>query len=108
LREFGLENGRPDQCGVLLSINQINGGIWVFAIELKKDAIKNDGEEMMINIAENISLPIIVVNYDSMPPDDKGDRVILHDTLLSRAKHLVGDKLGQLAHNINIYKLVVN
>ena len=106
LRGWGLDEDRPDVSGVLLSINEMNGGRWVFAVETKKDAVLTSGRNIVIDIAFAVDIPVIVVDHGSTPPNDTGDRVVVKDKLLARSKAIIGSKLNDLAPGIAVYTLV--
>jgi len=105
LRGFGLETDRPDQLGVMLSVNDMNGGRWGFAIELEPNAVLNKAASSLAAFARALPFPIIVSSYDRLPPHDTGDRVIVKDELLPRSKRLVGNVLAILDEGVKMYEL---
>jgi hypothetical protein len=90
----------------MLSVNDLNGGRWGFVLELEHDAVRTKGSDIVCEFARQISVPVIIASFDSIPPHDTGDRVVVKDELLPRAKQLAGKHLGTLASGISIYELI--
>jgi hypothetical protein len=107
LRGFGDINDRPDKNDIMLSINDVEGQHMIYAIELKKGSYLNSGKNIILDIVKKINLPVIVSDFDSVYPNDKGDYVIIHSSLLNRAKNIIGEHIEQLSDNINSYKLII-
>jgi len=107
LRGIGSENDRPDINGVMCSDNFLNGGHWVFVIELIPEAATTSGLSMVKQLVECFDIPVIISNYDSIPPNDTGDRVIIKDSLKTRSKKLMGELIQYLDDDkvMGIYKL---
>ena len=103
---MGNEDDRPDKTGVMLSINALNGGTWIFAIETKENAIKTTGKNIVLDVVKKVNLPMIVSSYDKLPPFDTGDKVVVKASLLSRSKFLIGEKLDELSDDVSIYRLI--
>lgn len=91
----------------MFSINDMNGGRWLFAIETRPDAIMTSARSMALAMVGSIDLPMIVVDHGSVPPDDKGDRVIIKAELLHRSTRLMGPRLAEMAPGVDIYRLEV-
>lgn len=110
LRGYGADNDRPDQNGIMVSVNDMNGGRWIFVIEIQPNAFRTTGKNIILDIASKIDLPVIVVDYNSKPPNDKGDYVIVKKSLLNRSKQLIREHLGFLdeSEEFGIYNLMVN
>lgn len=110
LQGMGLPEDRPDLSGVMCSANKLNGGSWVFAIETKQDAAMTTGRNMIERITSLAITPVIIVNYDAVPPDDKGDRVVVKAELESRSSKLCGSFLHYLdkEKTMGVYELVVH
>lgn len=106
LEGAGEPDDRPDNSGVMLSVNDMNGGTWVFALETKPNAILTSARNIVLNVARAINLPIIVSSHGVLPPHDTGELVIVKDALLSRCRYLAGEKMHQLAADVAIYKLI--
>ena len=109
LRGYGFENEhRPDKCGLIVSVSALNGGVWIFAQELVKDAALTTGKQMLIAVASDVDVPVIVVSSGSRPPDDTGDFTIVKSKLRVRAVNMTGECLGYLdADNVyGMYELV--
>lgn len=106
LRGYGEEEDRPDKVGALVSVNTFNGGKWVLAIETKPNALMTSASSLVRSVAGKVHLPVIVVNSDSRPPNDTGDRVVVQDGLLPRSSQLVGSKLGELSGGFGVYNLL--
>jgi len=109
LRGYGQTADRPDKSNVMISINHLNKGTWIFAIETKPDAFKTTGKQMILDTATKVNLPVIVVKAESRPPHDYGDYAIVRNSLKDRAQAMIGRQLGWLdqAQEFGIYKLVV-
>lgn len=106
LRGIGSEKDRPDLSGVMISINNLNGGTWIFIVELEENAILGKGKEIILDIVNKFNIPAIVTSYGTKPPHDTGEKVIVKDSLLSRSKGLIGNKIDNLSENVNIYQLI--
>jgi hypothetical protein len=104
-RGAGAEHDRPDKCRVMLSISKINGGIWIFAIELSPGAIRGPGRRMVLAAAERVDVPVIVVSHGILPPHDTGDLTVVKDSLLHRCQGMIGDALADLADGFKVYRL---
>jgi hypothetical protein len=104
---LGREEDRPDKIGVLLSVNNINGGAFVFAIEQQEDAVRTTGRHLTVLAAQHFKLPLIVIDHDAVPPRDVGDRVVINRDLTKRAASMLGASLGSLAEGVDIYELKV-
>lgn len=102
----GADEDRPDLTGVMLSVNDLNGGSWGFAVELESGALIGKGAAAVARFADSIPFPVIVASYESLPPDDTGDRVVVKDQLLQRAKSLIGAELATLREGVKVYELI--
>jgi hypothetical protein len=102
---MGALQDRPDQSGVMLSINDLNGGTWIFIVEIKEGAVLSTGRNIIVEMVNKIDLPAIVVSFGKTPPHDTGDMVIVKDSLLPRSRRLIGQKLGILVEGIGLYDL---
>ena len=105
-RGFGSDNDRPDQNGVMFSINKIENQIYAVAIELTANAINTTGKDMAIQIASAQKLPIIVVKHGVKPPNDSGDYVIIHNTILHKCKNIIGNFIKHLSDEVVMFELV--
>lgn len=105
---FGLDSDRPDKSGVLCSLSEMNGGTWVFVLEDKPGALKTTGKGMVEALAKSHEVPVIVLKYDSKPPHDYGDVVVVKDSLKHRATKMIGRLRGFLDEDmtLGIYDLV--
>jgi hypothetical protein len=110
LKDYGDEDARPDKCHVMLSVNTMNGGNWIFAMETEKDAVITTGKEIIMELIESLLLPAIVVKHGFNPENNKGDYVIVHQLLLFKSKQLIGKFLGYLddEETFGMYELKVN
>lgn len=109
LRGCGLPSDRPDLNGVVCTFGAMNGGQWCFVIELSKDASTTTGLAMVERLASIASFPVIIVDHDARPPDDKGDRVVVRNDLKRRAAKICGQSLGFIDDKgqLGMYELVV-
>lgn len=106
LRGTGLaEDDRPDASGVMLFVMPFNGGTWGFAMELEPGAVLGKGARAVTAFARSIPHPVIVTSYEREPGLDTGDRVVLKDELLPRAKSLIGAELAILEEGVKVYEL---
>lgn len=94
LRGTGAEEGRPDKCGVMVSINTMLGGPFIIVIETRPGALETSGKAMVLDTIGRINLPCIVVDHASRPPHDEGDRVIVTPHLYHRTQRMRGAFLG--------------
>ena len=105
-RGFGSETDRPDHNGVMFSINKIENQIYAVAIELTENAITTSGKDMAIQIASAQKLPMIVIKHGTIPPNDTGDYVIIHNTILHKCKNIIGDFIEHLNDEVVMFELV--
>jgi hypothetical protein len=111
LHGAGMLEDRPDISGVQCSANMLNGGKWMFVIEVKPNAVMTTGKSMVKTLTALSNVPVIIVDYNSKPPCDRGNRVVVKNALLARcSKRLIGEFLGYLDNDksMGIYKLVIN
>lgn len=106
LRGLGLDHDRPDKSQVMITVNEMNGGIWICVIELIEDALINEGKEIVLDIVSRLDLPAVVVDFDS--PDDIGERVVIKKDILLKTDNFRGGYLGHLDRNVGIYELVTS
>ena len=107
LQGFGSEQDRPDINGVMISACKFNNGTWLFIIETVKNAVLTTAKDMIIQMVNQFDFPAIVSDYESKPPDDKGDYTIIKESLLPRCKRMAGDLIEYLDSDkrIGLYKL---
>jgi hypothetical protein len=95
--------------GVLCTHNTIDDGSgrFVFVIELWEGAALSTGREVVERLARVADVPIVVVNYGMVPPDDRGDRTIVRAELKHRARAMLGEFLEYLdvEEQIGVYEL---
>lgn len=110
LRGAGREKDRPDKSGVMISINELNGGMWIFVVELEENAARMRGKQAIMAVASRVDLPVIISSYGEEAPNDFGSYTIVKDTLLPRARQLIGKRRGFLDADkkFGVYDLVVN
>ena len=99
---WGEDQDRPDKSGIMVSVNKLNGGTFIFAIETRENGIKSN---IVTQMVDKFNLPVIVVDHESKPPHDTGDYVILKKSLKKRAKSMKG-KFIRHTSNASIYKLL--
>jgi hypothetical protein len=87
----------------------MNGGQWVFVIELFEGAALTTGRSMIERLTVLASVPVVIVDYATSPTTGKGDRVVVKAELQSRSSRIKGGFLEHLddAQSIGIYELVV-
>jgi len=86
LNGIGREEDRPDLCGVLVSINNMGVGDFAFAIEVEPGAARTLGASMIEEMATRVPLPVVLVSFGSVPPDDAGDFVVVTDLVRKRRR----------------------
>ncbi|MGI9570000.1 MAG: hypothetical protein ACR2PH_09760 [Desulfobulbia bacterium] len=105
LRGYGGDGDRPDDAGVLFSDNVIEEQRYFTAIETKEGALDGGGGlKTALEIARAYPIPMLVVDYGQKPPTT-GDRVIIHDKILHRAKRIAGELLVK-HDDVGIYELL--
>jgi hypothetical protein len=107
LRGGGRDQDRPDRIGAMFTVNDIGGGIFSFAIETRPNALRTSAREMALDAARNLPFPTIAVAYGSLPPNDRGDWVIIRDELVEKYHRNVGPLIERLAHDVGMYELVI-
>jgi hypothetical protein len=105
LRGFGEEKDRPDKIGLMLSISNFNGGVWIFAIETKEDAINTTGKDIILDIIDKVDIPVIVSDFNTKIGEDYGDYVILKEKLESKASKIKGEHISEYSEGVNMYRL---
>lgn len=103
---FGHQDDRPNDVGVMITVQDIPDGRFALALEFKPGAALGAGRRMIADVATATRLPVIVSDYESLPPDDKGDRVAVHTSILYRARRLVGPLIEWLGPDVALYTLV--
>jgi hypothetical protein len=56
-------------------------------------------------MVKRLNFPVIISNYGVMPPDDKGDRIVVKNSLLYRSRNIRGKFLNKLAPDVGVYIL---
>lgn len=90
----------------MVSINRVENGIFGLALEIRNGAVLTSAAAMVAQVARTSLLPVIVSDYESLPPDDKGDRVALHHSILYRARAMTGALIEWLAPDVALHVLV--
>lgn len=106
MRGHGGLGDRPDKTGVMVSVNQIDNGLFCLALELWPGAVVTSGAAIIAAVTIATQLPVIISDYESLPPNDKGDRVAVHTSILYRSRRMVGALLAWLAPDVALYELV--
>jgi hypothetical protein len=105
-----MPDDRPDKSGLMCSFVKAPGEkfTFVWVIEIKPGAVLNDGKAMMERLATRSASPIIVFDYASTPPNDKGDRVVVKHELAARSTRMLGKFLTYLDEDrsMGVYELV--
>ena len=102
LRGIGREEDRPDRSGVMLSYNLLNGGMFGFAILLRRC---EPLPEILLTAARMVRLPIVVVDHRSRPPFDTGDYVLISEELAPRAKTMLGPLMRTYPQHVRLHRL---
>lgn len=110
LRGAGLPEDRPDLSGVMCTANFMKEESFpfVYVIELKEGAVLGTGRAIVERLTERSGTPIIIVNHDSRPPTDYGDRVVIKVEFEERAQRMMGKFITYLDTNrtMGVYELV--
>lgn len=109
VKGFGTPQDSPKQNGVLVWVNKSNGGEWIYVIELTPNAATTTGKNIIMHIAHQINLPVIISKYNSRPPNDKGDFVMVKSSLLHRTNSMRGKLIAFLdeAEQFGVYELKI-
>ena len=99
---------RPDESNVMLSVSEFNGGTWIFVQEIKRNAYRTTGKNIIIDAIKKVGLPVIVSAFDTKFGEDYGDYVILSEKMEKRAGKIKGEYLTGLSDGINVYKLIAD
>lgn len=105
-RGYGNEEDRPDLSGVMLNIYNLNGGVYIFVIEVEEGSVLGKGKNIILDMVKKYDYPAIVTSYGVEPPHDTGNMVILKDSLLTRAKRIMGEKIADLTEGVSLYNLI--
>lgn len=105
-RGFGTIDSRPDKNGVMISINNFNGGRWIFVLDVKKDAHKTTGKSIIIDMITKFNLPAIVLAHDNLEKG-KGDYVIITKEMKARSSQIIDGFIENLG-DLEIYKLKIS
>lgn len=105
---IGHDDDWPDNCGVMTWLTEMNGGTWIFVVELWKDAATTTGARMLTSIANKSVHPLIISNFDTPPEEDYGDRVVIKKELLPRTELMRGEHLEFLDadEEVGVYELI--
>lgn len=111
LRGVGFAGDRPDLSGVLYQVNEKLRGekfTWPIVTELRQDALFGKGRSLVKRVVTLNAHPVIIVDCDALPPDDKGDRVIVKEELAPRSRRLMGKFVDYLDEDrsMGVYELV--
>lgn len=107
LRGAGSPEDRPDKSGLMVSVNEIEGRRWIIAMDLRKNAHRTTGKNILIDMLIRYQLPVIVVDYANLEKG-RGDYVVIHDSMKPRASKLIGKHLGAIREDIQIYDLIIH
>jgi hypothetical protein len=105
-RGFGTDEDRPDKSGLMLSINNMNGGWWIFGIE-DRDRALYAAKHVVIQMMNTANLPAIISKHDARPPNDLGDYVVVRRDMLPRAQRIIGSLIDYLdtEQEFGVYQL---
>jgi len=81
---------------------------FVYVIELREGAVLGTGRAIVERLTELSATPVIVVDCDSKPPSDYGDRVVIKAEFENRAQRMMGKFLTYLDvdKKMGLYELV--
>jgi len=89
----------------MFSVNTMNGGLFAYALELRTGAIIGTAANMVVEVASATRLPLVVSDYESLPPEDKGDRVAAHVSILYRARSMLGALIDWMSPEVALHQL---
>jgi len=108
LMGLGEENDNPHINKVMVSLNEFNGGRWIFVIDVEKNAHLTTGKNIILDMIDKYHLPVIISDSESRFPNDKGDYVIIHKNLENRSKYIMGEFISKFSEDANVYKLIIS
>lgn len=106
LRGIGAEDDRPDLCGVMCAINDVESGTFTFAVELTEGAALSSGSAMIAACVRAYPFPTIVSSFGRRPPDDSGDMIAADQVRPGCSRRNLGKVVGLLEPDIYIHQLV--
>ena len=90
----------------MLSVNDLPDGRFALALELRSGAVEGPAAQMVAEVASRTKLPVIVSDFESLPPNDRGDRVAIHTSIMYRSRRLMGRIIGWLGPDVALCELV--
>jgi len=97
-RGYGGEEDRPDKNGIFIALpSPFNGGSWIVVMDQVKDAHRITGKRIILDVANQIDLPVVIVDHDNLK-DSMGDYVIIKDSLQHRSSQIKGKFIGDFGH----------
>ncbi len=105
LQGFGRLRDRPDKCGCMVTVNDANGGRWIFAVDVTEGAHRTTGAGVIRAVSDAVRLPVVVVLNEHLILG-KGDFVMLREDQESRAGKIKGAFVERV-NGLNKYVLVV-
>lgn len=103
LRGVGSDGDRPDQVGVMFSVNRTPLGNIGMAIEAREGALFSTGREMACAFVRSMNLPLVVVKHGMLPPHDTGDWLVLRREHVLRAFAMRGKLIEDFADDVQVW-----
>lgn len=104
LRGVGKEGHRPDRIGAMFSVNRTGNGHIGFAIETVEGALRTTAKRMAISFVKETNLPLVVVSFGKLPPNDTGDLLVLRKEHVLRAISMRGPFVEKLSPEVSLYE----
>jgi len=110
MRGAGNDKDRPDKSGIIISINNLNGGVFIFARERKENSVKTTGKNILTQVITQANIPAIVTDFSTPLGQDFGDYCIIKENLLKNTNKMRGDLIEYFDNEkqIGIYNLIAN
>lgn len=102
LRGYGAKKDRPDKIGILSSINSMFNNHWIFIVEVRQDAYKTSGKQLIVDLVNKTNLPAIIALNKGI---GMGDYVIIKSTIEDRTEGIKGEFLFNYTKDMKVYRL---
>jgi hypothetical protein len=74
-------------------------------MELKENAFKTTGKNIILDIISKLDIPVIVSDFNTPRGQDYGDYVIIKKDLEKRSNNIRGEFMFEFSDGVNVYKL---
>lgn len=98
---------RPDHNGVMFSVSGTGDQCFGYAMEYREGALLTTARSMLTEFVRAIPYPVIVRSFESKPPYDYGDMVVVKAALYQRSKRrLCGELIMEITPDIRLFTLI--